>query len=168
MIWKGVKALPTYHGATEQASPTEQSPCRGGNVIELYRSTTANGSLLLLSENGTVNNGIGTQHANNANDNTGHLSPRKMVSWIRSHCCIIKAYCNNFIQKDRVGARRRNMFKRYGMLKLVSTLLTIFMAVWFFTPVGTFGCTGGFVTLRDNPTFPDWLDHKAEWYFKVR
>lgn len=47
------------------------------------------------------------------------------------------------------------MFKRYGMLKLVSTLLTIFMAVWFFTPVGTFGCTGGFVTLRDNPTFPD-------------
>ena len=60
------------------------------------------------------------------------------------------------------------MFKRYGMLKLVSTLLTIFMAVWFFTPVGTFGCTGGFVTLRDNPTFPDWLDHKAEWYFKVR
>ena len=49
----------------------------------------------------------------------------------------------------------------YGMLKLISILLAIYIAIWSYAPVGTFGTTGGFVTRKDSSAWPAWLDQSG-------
>ena len=47
------------------------------------------------------------------------------------------------------------------MLKLISILLAIYIAIWSYAPVGTFGTTGGFVTRKDSSAWPAWLDQSG-------
>lgn len=59
--------------------------------------------------------------------------------------------------------------KPYGVLKLISALSAVYIAIVSYAPRGTFGIIGGFVTRRDNdnppndpnPGFPEWLDQSG-------
>jgi len=47
---------------------------------------------------------------------------------------------------QKCGQGIRAYWRRYGVLKAVSFLLALYIAIWSYAPVGTFGTTGGFVS----------------------